>query len=158
MPDSEMSPDFTCAGDAHSPPLEWSGQPEGTLTSSFAIVFVDTTILERDGSDQRAYHFAIWDIPPTVMGLPEDLPDGASITSPVTAKQLNPIRNGYLGPCPNNGTAPSDVYEFRLFAMPVPTLTGNLSSVRSILSEIQNIAPSATAVLRVRSDATGVLR
>jgi Raf kinase inhibitor-like YbhB/YbcL family protein len=156
MTDAEMSADFTCAGDAHSPPLEWSGAPPGTM--SFAMVFVDTTIINANMTDSRGYHSAIWDIPATVTSLPEDLPEGEMITTPVVAKQFNPLRDAYLGPCPNNGANPADTYEFRLFALSVPTLTGTLTSVRSILQSIQATNPLGMAVLRARSDATGTLR
>ena len=154
-PDAEMSDDFTCAGDAHSPPLEWSGTPAGTM--SFAIVFVDTTILDANIDDQRGYHSAIWDIPADTGALPENLPESAMLTSPVVARQFNPLRPAYLGPCPNNGDAPADVYEFRLFALPVTTLTGQLTSVSAILQAIVDAGPLGTAVLRARSDAVGQL-
>lgn len=156
MTDMEMPADFTCAGDAHSPPLAWSGAPAGTM--SFAMVFVDTTIINANMMDTRGYHSAIWDIPATVTALPENLPVGAMLTSPVTAKQFNPLRAAYLGPCPNNGANPADTYEFRLFALSVPTLTGTLTNVRAILQSIQATNPLGTAVLRARSDATGTLR
>ncbi|HEX6272313.1 MAG TPA: YbhB/YbcL family Raf kinase inhibitor-like protein [Polyangiaceae bacterium] len=156
VPDSEMSADFTCAGDGHSPPLAWSGVPAGTM--SFAMVFVDTTIIDANMMDQRGYHSAIWDMPASTMSLPEDVPDGATITSPVMARQFNPLRAGYLGPCPNNGAAPADTYEFRLYALPVATLTGQLTSVRSILQAIMAANPLGVAVLRAKSDATGTLR
>jgi phosphatidylethanolamine-binding protein (PEBP) family uncharacterized protein len=40
-----------------------SGAPAGTM--SFAMVFVDTTIINASMTDQRGYHSAIWDIPAT---------------------------------------------------------------------------------------------
>jgi Raf kinase inhibitor-like YbhB/YbcL family protein len=152
----EMSSDFTCAGDAHSPPLAWTGAPAGTM--SFAMVFVDTTIINANMTDSRGYHSAIWDMPASTTALPENLPVGAMITSPVMARQFNPLRAAYLGPCPNNGTAPADTYEFRLFALPVTTLTGTLTNVRGILQAIMAANPLGTAVFRVRSDATGTLK
>ena len=122
------------------------------------MVFVDTTIINANMTDSRGYHSAIWDIPATVSALPENLPVGAMITSPVMARQFNPLRAAYLGPCPNNGTAPADTYEFRLFALPVATLTGQVNNVRNILMSIMAANPLGTAVLRVRSDATGTLK
>jgi Raf kinase inhibitor-like YbhB/YbcL family protein len=155
-PNSEMSDDFTCAGDAHSPPLAWSGAPAGTM--SFAMVFLDTTILDANPTDQRGFHSAIWDIPASTLALPEDLPVGASITEPVTAKQFNPLRAAYLGPCPNTGTDMGHEYEFRLFALSVTTLTGQLSSVRNILDSIMATDPLGTAVLPAKSNAVGQLK
>jgi Raf kinase inhibitor-like YbhB/YbcL family protein len=155
-PNSEMSDDFTCAGDAHSPPLAWSGAPAGTM--SFAMVFLDTTILDANPTDQRGFHSAIWDIPASTLALPEDLPVGASITEPVTAKQFNPLRAAYLGPCPNTGTDMGHEYEFRLFALSVTTLTGQLNSVRNILDSIMATDPLGTAVLPAKSNAVGQLK
>ena len=82
------------------------------------------------------------------------------LTTPVMARQFNPLRAAYLGPCPNNGAAAADTYEFRLFALPVATLTGLPTSlnVRGILMSIMAANPLGTAVLRVRSDATGTLK
>jgi phosphatidylethanolamine-binding protein (PEBP) family uncharacterized protein len=158
--DMEIPDDFTCAIAApaapHSPPLAWSGAPPGTM--SFAMVFVDTTIINANMTDTRGYHSAIWDIPASTMALPENIPTGATITTPVMAKQFSPIGAKYLGPCPNNGAAAADTYEFRLFALPVATLTGQLTSVRGILQAITAAGPLGTAVLRARSDATGTLR
>ena len=122
------------------------------------MVFVDTTIINANMTDTRGYHSAIWDIPASTMALPENLPVGAMLTTPVMARQFNPLRAAYLGPCPNNGALPADTYEFRLFALPVTTLTGTLTSVRSILQAITAAGPLGTAVLRVRSDATGTLK
>jgi Raf kinase inhibitor-like YbhB/YbcL family protein len=154
--DMEMPADFTCAGDAHSPPLAWTGAPSGTM--SFAMVFVDTTIINASMTDSRGYHSAIWDMPASTMALPENLPVGAMITSPVTAKQFNPLRAAYLGPCPNNGANPADTYEFRLYALPVATLTGQTNNVRNIYLSIMAANPLGMAVLRVKSDATGTLK
>lgn len=155
-PNSEMSDDFTCAGDAHSPPLSWSNAPAGTM--SFAMVFLDTTILDENPTDQRGFHSAIWDIPASTMALPEALPVGASITEPVVAKQFNPLRAAYLGPCPNTGTATGHEYEFRLFALSVTTLTGQLNSVRGIRDAILATEPLGTAVLPATSNASGQLK
>jgi phosphatidylethanolamine-binding protein (PEBP) family uncharacterized protein len=146
-----MPDDFTCAGDGHSPPLAWTGAPAGTM--SFAMVFVDTTILDVDDTDTRGWHSAIWDMPASTTSLPEDLPIGATLTTPVTAKQLNPLCAGYLGPCAGH----EDEYEFRLYALPVATLPGQVNSVINIGKAIEAAEPLGMASLHVKANATGSL-
>jgi Raf kinase inhibitor-like YbhB/YbcL family protein len=148
----EMPADFTCEGDAHSPPFEWTGVPAGTM--SFAMLFVDTTIAADNPDSSMAWHHAIWDIPASVTGLPEDMPTTATVTDPVACKQFNPLQcDGYLAPCANR----EDTYEFRLYALPVATLTGTFSSVVAIRDAVMDANPLGEAVLGVRANASGQL-
>ncbi len=97
-----------------SPPLAWSGAPEGTM--SFAVTFIDRTLV--DDGNTLGYHWAIWDLDAAVMALPANLPAGMSLSSPVSATQS---RASYLGPCPNYGTgtaAETHTYEFTIYALP----------------------------------------
>jgi Raf kinase inhibitor-like YbhB/YbcL family protein len=151
-PGEEMSADFTCEGDAHSPPFEWTGVPEGTM--SFAMLFVDMTIAATNMDSSMAWHHAIWDIPASATGLPEDMPTTATVTTPVACKQFNPLQcDGYLGPCAQK----EDEYEFRLYALPVATLTGTLTSVVSIRNAVMAANPLGEAVLPVKANASGSL-
>ncbi|HEY3496400.1 MAG TPA: YbhB/YbcL family Raf kinase inhibitor-like protein [Polyangiaceae bacterium] len=154
-PDMMMPDDFTCEGDAHNPPLAWSGVPAGTM--SFAMLFVDTTIIVPMPTSAMGYHSAIWDIPASVTEMPEDLPRGATLTTPFTAKQYNPVcasNPGYLGPCAQH----EDEYEFRLYALPVATLTGNFNSVQAVQTAIMAANPLGVATLHVKADARGTLK
>jgi Raf kinase inhibitor-like YbhB/YbcL family protein len=96
----------------------WSGAPAGTM--SFAITMTDTTA----GASMGYAHWTIYDIPSSVMSLPEGVPEGAMPTMPSGAKQA-PNQNsfvggpGYFGPCGGNNT-----YEFKLYALSVATLPG----------------------------------
>jgi phosphatidylethanolamine-binding protein (PEBP) family uncharacterized protein len=59
---------YTCDGDDTSPPLSWSGAPDGT--ESFALVVVDP-----DAPDPRAplmtwVHWILYDLPSTARELP----------------------------------------------------------------------------------------
>jgi Raf kinase inhibitor-like YbhB/YbcL family protein len=106
-------PPHTCAGANQSLPLAWTAGPAGT--QSYAIVLLDT--------DNTRYHWAIWNIAPTVTALPEGLPAGASITTPVSAMQAMTGAGtpSYQGPCPN-GTV--HTYVFTAYALDVATLPG----------------------------------
>jgi Raf kinase inhibitor-like YbhB/YbcL family protein len=151
-PGEEMPADFTCEGDAHSPPFEWSGVPAGPM--SFAMLLVDTTIAATMPDSGMAWHHAIWDIPATATGLPEDMPTTATVTTPVPCKQFNPLQcDGYLGPCANR----EDTYEFRLYALPVAELTGSLTSVVGIRDAVMDANPLGEAVLPVKANASGSL-
>lgn len=108
---------------------------------SFALVFLDTTLTEE--GDNNGYHWAMWDIPASVSELPGNLPTGAEITDPVSAKQFNPLSASYLGPCPNiGGGNETHTYVFTLYAMPeseTAALAG-LSSVREMVEAIEEVA------------------
>lgn len=96
----ELPGRFTCDGDDISPPLSWSGAPEGT--KSFALILDDP-----DAPDPRApkmvwVHWVLYNLPATADELPEGvwraaLPRG-------THEGLNDWkRTGYGGPCPPIG-------------------------------------------------------
>ena len=106
-------PANTCAGANQSPPLTWTAGPAGT--QSYAIVLLDTANMR--------YHWAVWNIPSTVMALPAVFPAGASVTAPVAAMQAItgaavPV---YQGPCPAGNV---HTYIFTVYALDVATLPG----------------------------------
>jgi Raf kinase inhibitor-like YbhB/YbcL family protein len=91
---------YTCEGEDISPPLEWSGVPDGARS---LVLLID----DPDAPDPRAprvvwVHWVLFNIPPGSTGLAEgassgDLPQGA-------AEGLNDWGNaGYGGPCPPVG-------------------------------------------------------
>lgn len=123
-----------------SPPFAWTGAPEEAM--SFALVLLDTTL--TDAGDMNGYHWAMWDIPASVSELPANLPTGATLTSPVSAKQYNPLSASYLGPCPSLGGGGGDphTYVFTLYAMPAAetaSLAG-LNNVKQIEAAIKAVA------------------
>lgn len=105
---------YTCADANFSPPLEWSGAPEGV--QSWAVVFTDTDFL-----DLR--HWVIWDIPLATASLEFAIPTDPQPNPPGGgAKQTRSYDDatyGYLGPCPEGNL---HTYEFRLHAIDVTTL------------------------------------
>ena len=94
----------TCDGDDVSPPLAWSGAPEGT--AAYALVV--------DDPDARGWiHWLVTDIPADQSGLDE----GASGTSAGTEGRNDFGRTGHGGPCPPSGT---HRYAFEVFALSEP--------------------------------------
>jgi Raf kinase inhibitor-like YbhB/YbcL family protein len=85
---------FSCSGLNQSPPLVWSGIPEGT--KSLALIVSDP-----DAPRGTFVHWVAYDIPANVSGLPQD----ASKSMPGSAKQgVNGAgKDYYFGPCPPPG-------------------------------------------------------
>jgi len=117
-PDGDIPVEYSCDGENLSPPLEWGDSPPGTV--SLALLVDDP-----DAGDQPWAHWVIFNIPPSVISLPEGVPGGeANEVLPDGAIQgLNDFgvreisdfnQIGWDGPCP--GPDPHR-YVFRLFAL-----------------------------------------
>jgi Raf kinase inhibitor-like YbhB/YbcL family protein len=100
---------YTCQGKDISPPLAWTGSPNGT--KSYALICDDP-----DAPIVTWVHWVYYNIPPSVTSLPEAF-----------AKQEKPASGGihgkssfgdfgYGGPCPPWGT---HRYFFRLYALDI---------------------------------------
>jgi Raf kinase inhibitor-like YbhB/YbcL family protein len=110
-PDGEIPTLFTCEGSDVSPPLEWTGVPDGTKG---LILIVD----DPDAPDPAApkmtwVHWVLYGIPPDARSLPE----GVTSLPPGTREGLNDWkRTGYGGPCPPIGR---HRYFHKLYALDV---------------------------------------
>jgi phosphatidylethanolamine-binding protein (PEBP) family uncharacterized protein len=144
------------------PALMWMNPPAGTM--SFAIMFVDTTLVGMMPPNANGFHSALWDIPAKVSMLPQGLPAGSPPTGVAgleTVKQKKaPSGMAYLGPCPNfpsTTRTKTDEYAFRLYALPGATLPANTSSmsVQQIQNAIMAVPPLGMAVLIGKSNAAG---
>jgi hypothetical protein len=98
---------YSCDGEDLSPPLSWSGAPNGT--ERFALIADDP-----DAPGMTFVHWVIYNIPGSATSLSEgieskdDFPDG-------TMQGANNFRKiGYGGPCPPGGT---HRYYFKLYAL-----------------------------------------
>ena len=91
---------FTCDGEDVSPPLSWSSIPPGA--KSLVLIMEDPDAPDPAHPLMTWVHWVLYNIPPTVNGLPEgvkagDLPNG-------TREGLNSWkRTSYGGPCPPVG-------------------------------------------------------
>ncbi len=105
---------FTCDGENRSPPLSWSGVPDGT--QELLLVCDDP-----DAPSGTFHHWAIFKIPPDWTGLeagygPESLAQGLQ-------EAVNDFgKPGYGGPCPPEGHGEHH-YHFRLSALSSPVVS-----------------------------------
>jgi hypothetical protein len=93
---------YTCDGEDVSPPLSWSGIPEGTRS---LLLIAD----DPDAPRGTWVHWVLIDLPPDLQGLPEGS-QGAGIDG-----KNNFGRQGYGGPCPPRGS--NHRYYFKLYAL-----------------------------------------
>ena len=105
----EIPARYTCQGEDRSPPLHWSGIPEGT--AALALIVDDPDAPDPAAPRMTWVHWVLYDLPPDTSGLPEavrELPPG-------TREGLNDWqRTGYGGPCPPIGR---HRYFFKLYAL-----------------------------------------
>lgn len=109
-----------------SPPLSWSGAPEGTAT--FALVVRDLDAVAPGGGEDTL-HWLVWNIPATATSLPAGVPEGNAPEPPRGAgpgprppsdrlRQISATGPNYRGPAaPASG--PAHHYVFELYALDV---------------------------------------
>ena len=97
-----------------SPTLEVSGVPSGA--SSVALLVDDP-----DAPGGTFTHWLLWDLPPSIATIPEDVPAGETVPSLDGAKQGTNDADvvGYSGPCPPRDDG-AHTYRFRLLALGEP--------------------------------------
>jgi Raf kinase inhibitor-like YbhB/YbcL family protein len=96
----EIPKQYTCEGTDISPPLQWSGAPQGT--KSFALIIDDPDAPDPRAPKMTWVHWVVYNVPADTDDLPENAASGGL---PAGAKQgLNDWkRAGYGGPCPPVG-------------------------------------------------------
>jgi Raf kinase inhibitor-like YbhB/YbcL family protein len=91
---------LTCEGDDRSPPLAWTGVPEGTKS---LVLIVDDPDAPDPKAPKRVWvHWVLYNLPPET----RELSTGADTAGlpPGTAHGVNDYkRAGYNGPCPPIG-------------------------------------------------------
>ena len=122
---------FTGDGEDVSPQLTWSGLPDGA--TELALIMDDPDA----PTPQPWVHWVIYKIPAGTAGLPEALPQTATLTLPEGALQgVNSWGSdniGYRGPAPPAGHGVHH-YHFKLFAL------GTTLNVQSGLTKAQLLA------------------
>jgi Raf kinase inhibitor-like YbhB/YbcL family protein len=99
-PGGEIPAIYTCEGKDISPPIAWSGAPSGTR--SFALIVDDPDAPDPSAPRMTWVHWVLYNIAPTVNGLPEAVRSGAPLAD--AREGLNDWgRTGYGGPCPPIG-------------------------------------------------------
>lgn len=131
---------FTCDGENKSPALSWSGLPQGV--QSLALIADDP-----DAPVGTFTHWVIYNIAPTLEGLPEGLPQVAQ-PKKLAAQGMNNFRHtGYDGPCPPRG--PVHRYFFKLYALDLPpTLEPGLTAQQLVKAIQGHILAQAQVIGR----------
>ncbi len=122
MPNRYLFNGMGCNGENLSPPLSWTGVPEGT--KSFALMVHDP---DANTGGAGIWHWVVVNIPATVVSLPAgaSTADGAKL--PSGSRQ---IANDYVGmtgsaawggPCPPKGQK-AHRYNFTVYALKVDKL------------------------------------
>lgn len=100
---------YTCDGEDRSPPLQWTGAPDGT--KGYTLIMDDP-----DAPGGTFTHWVLFNIPATRSDLAEGFRPGQVGTSGRNSFG----RLGYGGPCPPSGT---HRYFFTLHALDVQSLS-----------------------------------
>ena len=97
---------YTCDGRDISPPLSWSGVPEGA--KSLALICDDPD------ASKTWVHWVLFDLPPGTGQLPEAIPAREAVSGGGVQGTNDFKKVGYGGPCPPSGT---HRYMFKLYAL-----------------------------------------
>ena len=109
---------YTCDGANHSPPLEWSGAPDGT--KSFALIMDDPDAPDPKAPKTTWVHWVLYDIPASASSLPEAVAP-SHLPAGTRAGATSAKGTTYGGPCPPRGR---HRYFHKLYAL--DTLLGDL--------------------------------
>ncbi|MGC8639737.1 MAG: YbhB/YbcL family Raf kinase inhibitor-like protein [Isosphaeraceae bacterium] len=117
---------YTCDGENHSPPLEWSYVPK--TARALALICDDP-----DAPMGTWSHWVVFDLPPDTTKLEEGAgPDSAPLASHQGKNDFAKI--GYGGPCPPSGT---HRYFFRLYALDQQLNLGSSATRAMVLKAIK---------------------
>jgi len=108
---------YSCEGENVSPEIVWSGVPVGT--NSFAVVMDDP-----DAPRGVFDHWVLFNLPPSLNGLPENMPDTAVLVSGGINGRNSTGNIGYVGPCP----PPGNLHHYRFTVYALDTMLGLDSS------------------------------
>lgn len=110
--DGEIPRVHTCDGADTSPPLAWSGVPDGA--KSLALIVDDPDAPDPAAPKMTYVHWVLYDMPPTAREIPS-APGAAARLPEGTREGTNDWnRTGYGGPCPPIGR---HRYFFKLYAL-----------------------------------------
>lgn len=128
---------YTGEGEDVSPPLSWSGLPEGT--KELALICDDP-----DAPTAEPWvHWVIYKIPATATGLPEGLAKTARLKHPegvLQGKNSWPSGQtvGYRGPMPPPGHGPHH-YHFKLYALDAKLVVEPGLTKKQLLDEMHGL-------------------
>ena len=106
---------YTCDGENVSPPLAWSGAPDGTR--AFALIADDP-----DAPGGTWVHWVLFNLPTDTTSLPEGVAPDKRLQNGAVHGTSSFGKTGYGGPCPPSGT---HRYYFKLYALDSQLSLGN---------------------------------
>ena len=102
---------YTQAGEQVSPELKWTNAPAGT--ASFVLLMHDPDVALNGVTDDQL-HWLVWNIPGTATGLPEHVPQGATLADgSMQVSATGPVYRGPGAPA----TGPKHHYTIEVFAL-----------------------------------------
>jgi Raf kinase inhibitor-like YbhB/YbcL family protein len=102
---------YTQAGEQVSPELKWTNAPPGT--AGFVLLMHDPDVALNGTTDDQL-HWLVWNIPGTATGLPEHVPQGATLADgSMQVSATGPVYRGPGAPA----TAPKHHYTIEVFAL-----------------------------------------
>ena len=104
---------YSQAGEQVSPALSWSNAPAATV--SFVLHMYDADATPTRGTDTQV-HWLMWNMPPTLKGLPENVPMGATL--PDGSRQISATGPRYRGPGAP-ATGPLHHYLIEIYALDI---------------------------------------
>jgi Raf kinase inhibitor-like YbhB/YbcL family protein len=126
---------YTCTDRNVSPPLAWSGVPNGTIS---LVLIMD----DPDAAARPWVHWVMYDIDPKTTGLPE----GVSIEVIGAVSGTNSFKSyEYGGPCPPIGSG-NHHYVFTLYALSLRPNLKEGAARADVLSAIADITIAKTAL------------
>ncbi|MCL4436563.1 MAG: YbhB/YbcL family Raf kinase inhibitor-like protein [Thaumarchaeota archaeon] len=132
---------YTCKGASVSPPLLWTVGPQGT--KSYVLIVDDP-----DAPRGVFTHWVIFNIPPSVSRLDENIPKNATVEG-VGVQGVNGARStGYTGPCPPSGT---HHYIFTLYALDTLLDTAPKSTKEQVLDAMKGHVLSTSVLVGLYS-------
>jgi hypothetical protein len=99
---------YSCKAEDFSPPLSWTGAPQGTV--SFALICDDP-----DAPSGDWVHWVIFNIPASKASLPENISKTGTLADGSVQGINDFTKLGYGGPCPPPGKPHR--YFFKLYAL-----------------------------------------
>lgn len=111
LPNSEIPQVYTCEGPDVSPPLKWTGPPEGT--KSFALIMDDPDAPDPKAPKRTWVHWVVYNIPQTATGLVQSA-QGKNLPPGTLFGNNDWNRARYGGPCPHIGR---HRYFYKLYAL-----------------------------------------
>jgi Raf kinase inhibitor-like YbhB/YbcL family protein len=132
---------FTADGDGVSPPLRWSGVPQGTAEVVALIEDADSP------TPNPLVHAIVWRLPPVDGGLEEGaMPEETKVIGTPAMGVNSYLRIGYLPPDPPPGHGPHQ-YAFQVYALGAPLTIEFAAPGRTELVEALQMSAIARGML-----------